>query len=69
MKDLYKGPGPFDDEEPKKDPVELGEYTPADQARSWDVPEDELSPEVPEPRPPSGLPRSFWRTLGIGKED
>lgn len=44
--DIYKGPGPFDVEPVK--PVVPGEYTVADQARGFGVPEEQLDPEAPE---------------------
>lgn len=51
-----------------------GVSTVADQLRSFGIPEDQLQPEVPvhikslEPKPPAGLPKSFWKDLGVGQD-
>lgn len=46
IKDLYLGPGPFDQE---PEPQIPGDYTAADQARGWGVPEEQLVAEAPPP--------------------
>ena len=60
-KDMYLGPGPFD-VEPAKQVV--GEYTVADQARGWGVPEEQLQPEAP--KPAAGLTREQWAKIRAG---
>lgn len=51
--------------EKEDEPTEVGSYTVADQALAFGVPEEELT-DTQEDVPPAGMPRKFWKDLGVG---